>query len=76
MPGALPRGVGAEEAIRAFERAGGVRRRGRGSHVNITMPNGQLITIPYHKEIKVGLLGAAIKKAGLTVDEFVKLLRR
>lgn len=76
MAAGIPRGVSAKDAIRAFERAGGTRRAGRGSHVHVKMPNGQLITIPYHKEIKVGLLAAAIKKAGLTVDEFVDLLRR
>jgi hypothetical protein len=40
------------------------------------MPNGQLITIPGHGEVKVGLLRAAVKKAGLSIDEFLVLLRR
>jgi len=72
----LPRGVRAEEAIRAFEKAGGVERAGKGSHCNIKMPNGQLITIPRHGELKVGLLGAALKKAGLSVDDFLALIGR
>jgi len=38
------------------------------------MPNGQLITIPVTGEIKVGLLKAAIRKAGLTGEEFINLL--
>ncbi|MCD6505489.1 hypothetical protein J7M22_02575 [Candidatus Poribacteria bacterium] len=38
------------------------------------MPNGQLITIPVTGEIKVGLLKAAIRKAGLTEEEFINLL--
>ena len=49
-------------------------RKGRGSHVNIKMPNGQLITIPITGELKIGLLKAAIRKAGLTEKEFTALL--
>jgi len=38
------------------------------------MPNGQLITIPVSKELKIGLLKNVIKRAGLTEEEFLKLL--
>ena len=47
----------------------------KGSHVNIKMPSGVIITIPAKGELKVGLLRAAIRKAGLTVEEFLRLLR-
>ena len=63
-----------KDAVRAFVNAGGVVRLGKGDHVNIKMPNGQLITIPVKGEVKIGLLKAAIKKAGLTEEEFEKLL--
>jgi predicted RNA binding protein YcfA (HicA-like mRNA interferase family) len=63
------------DAIRAFAIAGGDVRQGKGDHVNIKMPNGQLITIPVPKDLKIGLLKAAIKKAGLTEEEFETLLR-
>ncbi len=76
MPHALPRGLRAQAVIGAFEKAGGVRRPGKGSHVNIKMPGGQLITIPGHGEVKVGLLRAAIKRSGMSVGEFVELLGR
>ena len=70
-------GIKPDDAIRAFERAGGVvkRRRG-GSHVIIKMSNGQLLSIPDHGDIKAGLLQAAIRKAGLTIDEFLSFLGR
>jgi len=32
------------------------------------------LTVPMHKEIAKGTLRAIIREAGLTVDEFVKLL--
>jgi hypothetical protein len=38
------------------------------------MPDGILITIPISGELRIGLLKAAIKKAGLTEEEFEKLL--
>ncbi|MGQ9533441.1 MAG: type II toxin-antitoxin system HicA family toxin [Desulfotomaculales bacterium] len=70
----IPRDVTGEEAIRALLRAGGVRRGGKGSHVNIKMPNGRIVTIPQKGRLKVGLLRDAIGKAGLSVEEFVRLL--
>lgn len=72
----LPRGLKAEDVIRAFERAGGLRRSGKGDHINLKMPNGQLVTIPTSGDVKTGLLQAAIRKAGLTVEEFVGFLGR
>ena len=74
MNGRRLRGIKGQDAIKAFLRAGGERRKGKGDYVNIKMPNGQIITIPRVGELKVGLLKAAIKKAGLTEEEFLKLL--
>lgn len=76
MPGALPRDLRAEKAVQLFRRAGGVRRSGKGSHVAIKMPNGQLVTIPCRGTLKVGLLRAAIRKAGLSVADFLDLMGR
>ncbi len=63
-----------KDAIRAFAHAGGTIRQGKGDHVNLKMPNGQLITIPVSGVLKIGLLKAAIRKAGLTEEEFEGLL--
>lgn len=68
------KGVRAIEAIKVFVKAGGIYRRGKGDHVNIKMPNGLIITIPEKGDVKVGLLKSAIKKAGLSEDEFLDLL--
>lgn len=45
MAGRQLRGVGGEEAIKAFVKAGGIRRTGKRDHVNIKMPNGH--SLPY-----------------------------
>ena len=68
------RNVKGQDAVKAFVKAGGIVRSGKGDHVNIKMPNGQIITIPVPKDLKIGLLKAAVKKAGLTEDEFNNLL--
>ncbi|MBA4393667.1 MAG: hypothetical protein C0407_08960 [Desulfobacca sp.] len=67
-----------EKVILAFERAGWHSRGQRGSHVKLTKPgNPNILSIPVHKgkTIKIGLLKDQIKKAGLSSEEFLELLR-
>jgi len=71
----LLRGVSGQDAIKVFIKVGGILRGGKGDHVNIKMPDGQLITIPDVKELKIGLLKGCIKKAGLTPEEFNRILK-
>jgi predicted RNA binding protein YcfA (HicA-like mRNA interferase family) len=67
------RNVRLDQAVSAFERAGGVTRRGK--HVVIKMPNGQTLAFSGNRQpIKIGILRAMIKKAGLTEEQFVALL--
>jgi predicted RNA binding protein YcfA (HicA-like mRNA interferase family) len=62
-------------AIRAFERAGWMQVRQRGSHVTLHREGVALVlTIPIHDTIDRGLLRGLIRKAGLTVDQFTDLL--
>lgn len=71
----VPR-VSGREAVTAFERAGFEIRRQRGSHIILTKPgHPATLSVPEHSELKVGTLHALIRKAGLTVDQFVALLR-
>jgi predicted RNA binding protein YcfA (HicA-like mRNA interferase family) len=74
IPLGLLRSVSGKEAIEAFIKAGGTVRCGKGDHMNIKMPNGQLITIPISGDLKIGLLKSAIRKAGLDDEEFIMLL--
>lgn len=65
-----------KKVIKAFERAGFVIARQSGSHVVLVNEiTDKQIVIPYHsRDIKNGLLIAQIKRAGVTIDEFKKLL--
>jgi len=63
------------DAIAAFLRAGWQRDRQRGSHVTLTKAGVPVVlTVPLHAELGPGLLRALIRKAGLTVEEFIGLL--
>ena len=68
------RGIKGKRAVKAFVRAGGIIRKGKGDHINIKMPNGQLITIPTKRELKIGLLKDALRKADIKEEEFLDLL--
>jgi len=68
--------VSGQEAVAAFERAGFVIKRRRGSHIAMTKPGfPAMLSIPDHGQIKPGTLRSQIRKAALTVDEFTALLR-
>jgi len=65
-----------ERVVKAFESAGWTNRGKRGSHVKLSKDgNPNILSIPIHKgkTIKKPLLLDQIKKAGLSVDEFLKL---
>ncbi len=67
--------ISGAEAVRAFECAGWRRDRQRGSHV-VLIKAGHIasLSIPLHRELSLGTLRALIRAAGMTVEEFVKLL--
>ena len=70
----LPR-ISGREAVRAFEKAGWEVSRQRGSHVVLTKPGSiYTLSIPLHRELATGLLRDQIRKAELTVAEFIELL--
>ena len=69
--------VSGREVVRAFEKLGYRVDRQRGSHIQLRQDEAPFrrLTVPDHREIGRGLLRALIRDAGLTVEEFVALLR-
>ena len=67
--------VSGRQAVAAFERAGFEAKRQRGSHVILVKAGiTATLSVPDHRQLKPGTLRALIRKAGLTVDEFVELV--
>jgi predicted RNA binding protein YcfA (HicA-like mRNA interferase family) len=65
------------ELVRALEGAGFIARRQKGSHLHLFRESDRRrVTVPIHKgkDIPIGTFKAILKDAGLTVDEFRKLL--
>lgn len=54
FPVGVLRSVSGKEAIKAFIKAGGTVRYGKGDNINVKMPNGQQITIPVSGDLKIG----------------------
>lgn len=72
----LPR-ISGREGVAAFRRLGYDVDRQKGSHIilrGVAQPHRRL-TVPDHREIAKGTLRALIREAGITVEEFVQLLR-
>jgi predicted RNA binding protein YcfA (HicA-like mRNA interferase family) len=73
---ALPR-ISGSEAVAVFRGLGYEVDRQRGSHIVLrqAQPPHRRLTIPDHRELAKGTLRALIREAGLSVEEFVALLR-
>jgi len=62
--------------IKKFQSLGYKVARQKGSHVRLTHPKSRIykpITIPFHKELKIGLITQLIKDVNLTIEEFLDL---
>lgn len=67
--------VSGREAAKAFGRLGWTVARQSPSHIMMVHPNSRMtLSIPDHDEVARGTLRSLIRRAGLTVDEFVAAL--
>jgi predicted RNA binding protein YcfA (HicA-like mRNA interferase family) len=68
--------VSGAEAVKAFGKVGYEVDEQHGSHIILRRaePPNRRLSVPNHKELAKGTLRALIREAGLTVDEFVRLL--
>ena len=66
--------ISAAEAIRAFERLGFTIVRQRGSHIVLRRGSSGCV-VPNHRELKVGTLSGVLKQAGVSLDDFMIVLR-
>jgi predicted RNA binding protein YcfA (HicA-like mRNA interferase family) len=67
--------ISGKECIKALGKVGFYLKRQEGSHMIMRRDNPfAQVVVPNHKELDRGTLRAIIKQAGLSVEEFVKLL--
>jgi predicted RNA binding protein YcfA (HicA-like mRNA interferase family) len=68
--------VSGMDCIRVLEKVGYVVVRQKGSHIRLKDKNENLppVTVPNHKELRPGLLRMILNDAGLTVEDFIRLL--
>jgi predicted RNA binding protein YcfA (HicA-like mRNA interferase family) len=66
--------LGWREVLKALAKRGFRPRRQRGSHIIVEDAKGRFVVVPRTNEIKKGTLGAIIEEAGLTKEEFLRLL--
>lgn len=66
--------VSGSEAIAALGKTGFARVSQRGSHVKLRNEAGRTAIVPLHRELAPGTLRSVLRQAGLSVDEFVKLI--
>ena len=70
--------VSGEETVRALARAGFVFRRQASGHKILRHPETRVtVPVPIHggKDLRPGTLRSIIRDAGLTVEEFIRLLK-
>lgn len=67
--------ISGRECVKALEKVDFYFKRQEGSHIILRRdtPFAQTV-VPDHKELDRGTLRAIIRQAGISVDEFVKLL--
>jgi predicted RNA binding protein YcfA (HicA-like mRNA interferase family) len=62
------------KVIRALETAGFAYVRTKGSHEVYRDDQGRVVIVPQHRTVKRGTLASILRQAGLTAEEFLKLL--
>ncbi|HKZ49599.1 MAG TPA: type II toxin-antitoxin system HicA family toxin [Candidatus Nanoarchaeia archaeon] len=69
----LPR-VSGKEVLKVLGKIGYYVRDQKGSHIHLRHNTKPPLTVPMHDELAPGTLRSIIRDAGLTVEEFLKLL--
>ncbi len=67
--------ISGREAVKAFLKFGYIHVHTSGDHAILQKPNAPSLSIPLHKEVAQFLLKAQIKKAGISLEVFLKALK-
>ena len=67
--------ISGDDFVKAMQKIGYVWDHTEGSHMILLHPSGRRLSVPRHKELGRGLLRSLIRDAGLSREEFIRLLR-
>ena len=68
--------ISGKEAVKAFQKAAWIIQGQVGSHLVMTKAGERAnLSIPQHKELSTGTLRSLIRNSGMSVDEFLELLK-
>jgi len=68
--------ISGKVAVKAFKKIGYQVIRQRGSHIRLHHGNKRPLTIPDHKILGKGLLRKLLRDSELSIEEFIKLLKK
>ena len=66
--------ISGDEFVKAMRKMGYVWDHTEGSHMILLHPPRRRLSVPRHKELGPGLLRSLIRDAGLSREEFLRLL--
>jgi len=74
----LPPDISGRDVAKALEKVGCYVDHQKGSHIILKHKERALprLSVPDHKNVRIGLLRKTIRDAGLSPEEFVKLIKR
>ncbi len=68
--------ISGKECVKTLEKAGFLIIRHKGSHISLIRRNPfAQVVVPNHHELDRGTLRSIIRQSGLSIDEFVELLK-
>jgi len=67
--------ISGKTAVKAFLKFGYSHVHTSGDHAILQKPNAPSLSIPLHKEVAPFLLKAQIKKAGIKLENFIRVLK-
>jgi predicted RNA binding protein YcfA (HicA-like mRNA interferase family) len=71
----LPRDVSGDQVVQVLEKRGWQVHRQKGSHIALEHPDvAPTVVVPHHKSLRIGTLNRILRDAGISRDEFLRLL--
>lgn len=67
--------VSGKEAVKAFLKFGYVHVHTSGDHAILQKTGSPSLSIPLHREVSQFLLKAQVKRAGISLDDYIKVLK-